>query len=947
MKVRTRVRTLLLGAGLLGAASLLTAHQTSTTVTPQTAALRDAIPVDPAITVGTLPNGLRYYVRANQRPEKRAELRLVVKAGSILEEDDQQGLAHFVEHMAFNGTRNFPKQDVIAFMQSLGMRFGAHVNAYTSFDETVYMLQVPTDRAGALDRAMLVLEDWASQVTFDPAEIEKERGVVLEEWRGRLGAGARLTDKLFPQLLQGSRYATRLPIGKPEVLKSFTADRLTQFYKDWYRPDLMAVVAVGDFDRAVVEQLVTRHFAGLPRPDRPRQRPIYDVPDRTGTSFAIVTDKELPGAAVEIDALLPAREQGTVGVYREKIVDRLFSGMLNARFSDLSQKPDAPFVQAFVGRSIFLARTREQTTATAIVKEDGVERGLEALLVELERVARFGFTAAEFDRQRQIALRAYERMLAEAPNRESGSRAAEYIRNFMESETLPTNEWEHGLHARFLPLVALDEVNRRARDWFPASNRLVVVTGPDKPGLVLPDAAKLAGVIAAAPTRPVTAYVDSTTTRPLMERLPAPGAITRTTERGGGILEWRLANGVTVVLKPTTFREDEILFRAISPGGTSLASDADFIPAASAVAAVTAGGIGAFSAVDLRKVLATRDASARPSIGELEEGLSGSSSKRDLETMFQLIYLTCTAPRADPAAFAVLTGQLKTLLANRGLAPDATFAEVLVTTMTQDHPRRRPPTAETIGQWNLDRSLRFYKDRFADASDFTFVFVGSFTPDAIRPHVERYLGALPAAGRKETWKDVGVRTPTGVVTKTVEKGTEPRGQTALIFTGPFAYDQTQRVVIRAMAQVLQGRLMDALREELGGTYSVSADASYTRLPRPEYTVSIQFGSDPARVDALVTRVFEEIDRLQNTGPAPAFVDDIRESLLRDFETNSRQNPFLLSQIIAKYQAGEDAALLWDVPEYYKRIDAAAIQQAARTYLNKDQVVRVTLRPEKR
>jgi zinc protease len=941
-----RARTTVVGVALLATAAVLTAQQ-APQVTPQTAALSQAIPVDPAITVATLPNGLRYYVRANPRPEKRAELRLVVKAGSILEDDDQLGLAHFVEHMAFNGTRNFPKQDVITFMQGLGMRFGAHVNAYTSFDETVYMLQVPTDRPGALDRAMLVLEDWASQVTFDPAEIERERGVVLEEWRSRLGAGARLTDKLFPQLLQGSRYASRLPIGKPEILKSFTANRLTQFYKDWYRPDLMAVVAVGDFDRAAVEQMVVAHFAKLARPDQPRPRPIYDIPDRPGTTFAILSDKELPGTAVEIDGLLPAREQGTVGVYREKMVDRLFSGMLNARLSDMTQKPDAPFVSAFVGRSIFLARTREQAMATAIVKEDGVERGLEALIVELERVARFGFTAPEFDRQRQVALRNYERMLAQAGSRESASRAAEYIRNFMEQETLPTNEWEFGLHQRFLPSVTLDEVNRRARDWFPDRNRVVVVTAPDKPGLVLPDPATLTSVIAAAPKRPITAHVETATTRPLLETLPSPGKIAQTTERGAGITEWKLANGVTVVLKPTTFRADEILFRAISPGGTSLASDADFVPASTAAQVVTAGGVGAFSATDLRKLLADKVASARPTIGELEEGLSGNGSKRDLETMFQLVYLAFTAPRPDPTAFAVLAGQAKAMLANQRVVPEMAFIETLQSTMTQDHPRRRLTTAETVDQWNLDRSLQFYKDRFADAGDFTFVFVGSFTADEMRPMVERYLGALPSTGRKETWKDVGVRAPGGVVTKTVEKGTEPKSQTAIIFTGPFEYDQTQRVMIRAMAQVLQAKLLESLREELGGTYSVTAGASYNRFPRPEYSVTIQFGSDPARVDALVARVFDEIDRLKTNGPTAAHVTDTRESLLRDFETNIRQNAFLLGQIVAKYQAGEDAAQLWEVPEYYKKVDVAALQQAARTYLNRDRLVRVTLLPEKR
>ena len=402
-----------------------------------------------------------------------------------------------------------------------------------------------------------------------------------------------------------------------------------------------------------------------------------------------------------------------------------------------------------------------------------------------------------------------------------------------------------------------------------------------------------------------------------------------------------------MVLKPTTFREDEVLFRAISPGGTSLASDADFIPASTAVAVVTAGGVGAFSATDLRRMLTGKAASARPTIGELEEGLTGSSSKRDIETMFQLIYLAFTAPRPDPAAFTVLTGQIRTMLANQKVVPEQAFVETLQAALSQDHLRRRLPTAASVDQWNLDRSLQFYKDRFADASDFTFVFVGSFTPDAIKPLVERYLGGLPSTGRKETWKDVGVRTPTDVVVKNVERGTEPKSQTAIVFTGPFVYDQTQRVVIRAMADVLEAQLLSSLREELGGTYSVSTNATYNRIPRPEFSVSIEFGSDPTRIEALVKRVFEEIDRLKTTGPSAAHVNDIREAMLREFDTNSRQNGYLLSQIIAKYQSGEDPAQLWDVPNYYKKIDAAMIVQAARTYLNTDRYVRVTLAPEKR
>ena len=944
------VATILLTAAIAAHhSSLATSEaQQTTPLLPATAPLSASIPVDDEIAVGRLPNGLRYYVRANRRPEKRAELRLVVKAGSILEDDDQRGLAHFVEHMAFNGTKNFPKQDVVSFMQSLGMKFGAHVNAYTSFDETVYMLQVPTDKPEVIDRAMLVLEDWARNVTFDPAEIDKERGVIMEEWRLRRGAGARMQDRMFPVLLQGSRYADRLPIGTTDVIQNFTHERLKKYYTDWYRPDLMAVVAVGDFDRTAVETMVKAHFTPLASPASPRQRPIYDVPDRPGTVYSITSDKEMTSASVEINALLPAREQGTVGVYREKIADRLFMGMLSARLTDLSQQPDAPFVMAFVGRGIFLARTREAASLAARVKEDGIERGLEALVAEAERVARFGFTPTEFERQKQATLRAYERMLAEKGSRESGSRAAEYIRNFLEQETLPTNEWEYGLHQRFLPEITLDEVNRRAREWFPDRNRLVIVTAPEKPGLTLPNEGKLAEVIKASPARELKPYVDTTGTQPLLETMPSPGTVAKTVTREPlGITEWELGNGVKVVLKPTTFREDEILFRATSPGGTSLASDADYAAASSAVQLVTAGGIGKFSSTDMRRMMTGKSAAAQPIIGELEEGLTGSASRRDLETMFQLIYLRFTQPRTDRTAFGVQVAQMKTVLQNQTASPDYAFFEALSSLRTQNHLRRRPLTPAIVDQWDLDKSLAFYNDRFADASDFTFVFVGSFDAATMRPLVERYLGSLPSTRRKETWKDVGVRRTTGVVEKTVEKGIEPKSQTGIVFSGPFEYDQTQRVAIRALAQVLQGRLLETIREELGGTYSIGATQSYARFPNPEYSLTIQFGSDPTRAESLVKRVFQEIERLKADGPSESQVNDVKQSLLREFETNARQNSYLLTQIAFKYQYGEDVASLWDLPEYYKKLDAAMVQRAARTYLDTANYVRVTLMPEKK
>jgi zinc protease len=948
MIARVNVRVLLLVA-LLTLISFLGVTQQAAQTQGPAATQTQQMPVDPQITMGKFPNGLRYYIRNNKKPEKRAELRLVVNVGSILEDDDQQGLAHFVEHMAFNGTKNFPKQELVSFIESMGMRFGADLNAYTSFDETVYTLQVPTDKPETLDRSLQILEDWAHNVSFEPAEIEKERSVVMEEWRLGRGAGRRTAEKIFPVMFKGSRYANRIPIGLPDIIQNGKAERLKQFYTDWYRPDLMAVIVVGDFDKAAVEKMVTAHFASIPAPKNPKPREIYTIPDRgADTGYAISTDKETTTARVEIDTLLPARDQGSLATYRQQMVDSLFSGMLSARFAEMAQKPDAPFLFAGAGRGPFPGRTKESATLVAVVKEDGIERGLDAIVSEAQRVARFGFTETELARQRQSILVSYERGAIEKENRLSGSRADEYVRNFLTNESLPTADDEYELHKRYLPEIGLAEINKLATDWFVNNNRLVIATAPAKEGLVIPNQAKLAAVIDAVKNKELKPYVDSVATTVLLDSLPTGGTVVKTSAiEAAGITEWTLSNGVRVVLKPTTFRADEILFRATSPGGTSVVSDADFIPASTASGLVAAGGVGKFSAIELRKVLTGKVASANPFIGELEEGLNGSSSRRDLETMFQLIYLRFTQPRADVNAFKVQSSQAKTLMMNQSVVPEYAFFEMLNNTRFQGHLRRRLDTVATVDEWNLDKSLAFYKDRFSDASDFTFFFVGSFDLPTIKPLIEKYLGGLPSTNRKEKWKDVGVKTPTGVVEKTVEKGSEPKSQVAIVFSGPFQFDQPHRAAMRAMTEILQTRLLEIIREELGGTYGITVNPGYQKFPRPEYSISIQFGCAPDRVDSLVKRVFEEIEKYKVSGPTEKQLTDEKETLLREFETNSKLNSYLLTQLTVRYQVGEDPAGLWNVPDLYRKLDSVTIQQFAKDYLNRSRYVKVVLYPEKK
>ena len=432
-----RVRALLFVVLLLSTTGFVLAGQAAAPQQAVSAAeLAAKLPVDPDVTTGTFPNGLKYYVRKNALPDKRAELRLVVNAGSLLEEDDQQGLAHFVEHMAFNGTKNFPKSDIVTFMESIGMRFGPSVNAFTSFDETVYMLQVPTDKPEVLDRSLLILEDWARAVSFDPAEVDKERGVIMEEWRLRRGAGARMQDQQLPILLKGSRYAERVPIGKPEVIQNFTHDRLKQFYTDWYRPDLMAVIAVGDFDKAAVEGLIKKHFAAIPAASKPKPRPAFDIPKQPGTMYSVTTDPETPMANVSVYSKMAFRDPTTAGAYRTQIVERLFGAMLSARFQELARKPDSPILGAGASRGLFV-KSAEASTLSAAAKEDAIDLALELLFRETERVAQFGFTPAELDREKASYLRSYEQVLTEIDKRPSGQLADEYVRNFTQTEPFP------------------------------------------------------------------------------------------------------------------------------------------------------------------------------------------------------------------------------------------------------------------------------------------------------------------------------------------------------------------------------------------------------------------------------------------------------------------------------------------------------------------------------
>jgi zinc protease len=904
------------------------------------------LPADPNVTVGKLPNGLTYYIRVNKKPEARAELRLAVNAGSVLEDEKQLGLAHFAEHMAFNGTKNFEKQALINYIESVGMRFGADLNAYTSFDETVYMLTVPTDTGKALETGLQILEDWAHNVTFDPAEIEKERGVVIEEWRLGQGAEERMRDKYFPVLFRNSQYAVRLPIGTRQNLETFKPADLVRFYRDFYRPDLMAVIAVGDFDKDRVEQLIRSHFGSIPAPSRATPRTLYPVPDHDSTLVTVATDKEATITTVSVYYKLPLEEGNTVADYRAMMVERLFTSMLNARLRELTQQADPPFLGASSAQGQ-LIRTKEAFFLSAATRDDGLLSGLEALLTEAERVRRHGFTETEVERARQNTLRYMEAAHAEREKTESGQYADEYVSAFLEDEPSPGIEHELALTRQLVPTITAQEVNALVQKWMTDRNRVIVVEAPEKEDVKLPSTAQITEVFSSVRRKDVAAYSDDVAAAALLPALPAPGRVVSERKIDAvGVTEWRLANGARVLLKPTDFQADEIVMRAYSEGGASLVSDRDFLSASFATTLASQSGFGAFSSTQLTKALAGKVARVAPFIAEREEGLTGSASPRDLETMLQLTYLMMTDARRDSAAYASLQTRFAAVLENQSRDPESAFRDTLQVTLAQHHFRARPITAPMLKEIDMERSLAIYQERFANAGDFTFVFVGNFAPDSIQPLIERYIGALPGRNAPEKARDDGIRPPTGVIEKTVRRGVEPKSSTEIVFSGPFEYTLPNRLGLSLMSEVLDLRLRDVLREDLGGTYGVSIGASSSREPTPQYSVSISFGADPQRLEALTKTVFEQIEKFKREGPTADELAKVKETQRREWETNLKRNGYWAGQISARDRTGEPLADILTFPDRLNTATPILLQSAAQRYLRIDNFVRVSLYPER-
>jgi zinc protease len=908
------------------------AQDTTHIAFPDTAKL---LPTDPDVSGGTLDNGLTYYIRVNHRPAHRAELRLVVNAGSVLEDSAQRGLAHFVEHMAFSGTRHFARQELVSYLESTGVRFGADLNASTGFDETIYQLTVPTDSARLLATGVQILEDWAHGITFDTAEMNRERGVVTEEWRLGRGASQRIRDKQFPILFHGSRYAQRIPIGDVHIIATAPRSELVRFYDDWYRPDLMAVVAVGDFNGATMEQLIREHFSGLTESVSPRARIVYPVPDHDSTLVSIVTDPEATTSGVAIYFLQPVPGDSTVGDYAHALVRALYDGILNDRLDEIAQRPGAPFLaaQSAQGR---LIRSKDVYVLSALVKDGGIADGLRAVLTEAARVEQHGFTATEMERGKATILRETERAYAERGKTNSEAFVSSYVDNYLEGSSMPS----------VAPGITLDQVNALARRWLSGRSRVIMASAPQRDTSIIPSERDLEAIADGVGRTSVVAYVDSAARAPLVPRVPAPGNVV--SERrvpSAGVIEWTLANGARVYLKPTKFRDDELVFRAFGSGGTSLADDSLLVPAQTASAVVDVSGVGTFNATALDKALAGKSVSVSPYIEAYDQGLSGGGSARDASTMLQLAYLYFTSPRADTSAFLAYQTRLKAFLANRSASPSAAFGDTVNVTVFQHHPRTVPFTSETYDKMNLDQSLAFYRARFADARDFTFVFVGNIDTTTLKPLIETYIGGLPSASGGSRWRDAGIDYARGVIKRNVHQGTEPKSTTDIIFSGPLHFSRRAVYELSALQDVLEIRLRERLRQQLGGTYGVGVSASAMHYPRERYEIAISFGSAPDRVDELVRAATEELDSIKTYGPSAADLTKVKETQLRERQTNLLNNGYWLTLLQNYLYNGWDLGDITRFPDDVHHLNAAAVRDAARQYLDARNVVQVSLFPQ--
>ncbi|MGB9851266.1 MAG: M16 family metallopeptidase [Candidatus Kapaibacteriota bacterium] len=908
--------------------------------------LDELVPPDPKIKIGTLSNGMKYYIKYNKKPEKRAELMLVVNAGAICEDSNQNGLAHFCEHMAFNGTKNFPKQALVDYLESIGVKFGPELNAFTSWDETVYMLQIPTDNLDQFLKGLQVLEDWAHNVTYDPTEIDKERGVVIEEFRLGRGADDRVERKHNKFLYYNSKYSVHDVIGDTNIIRNASYDVIKKFYKDWYRPDLMAVIAVGDFDVSQVEKIIQENFSKIPKPENPRKRTYEEIPPHKEVFVSIASDKELSFPRVVINFKGGKIEEGKYKNLRDNFLTALYTTMLNYRLNEYLRKENPPFkFFTFSGyQPLGFNNSSFVLYAGAIGNE--VNRCVETLLIEAFRAYQHGFTTTEFERAKKEILRTYESFLKEKDKTESINYAFEYMRNFLRGESIPGIEVEYELAKKWLPEMSLDEVNSLSKKFIKNENVVIAISIPERPDVVVPNESDIKKLFSEISSKKFEPYVDIVPTKPLFTRKVTEGKIVQERElKGFDAVELKLDNGATVVLKKTDFKDDEVLFNAYSLGGASLVSDEDYFNAIYAVNVIGESGIGKFNQTELEKYLSDKKVSISAQISDYQESLRGSASPKDLVTLFELINLYFTEPRIDKDAFKSVKKQLYSNILDSKNRPEKVFRDSIQCYFWNRHPRRLPLTEAMIDKFNMNQMYDIFTQRFSDPSDFLFIFVGNFEKDTIINFVKKYIGSIPSKNTKENWKDDGTYPFKNKVEKLFRKGIEKKSYVRLILTGPFEWSLRERFLTRALNEVLDIRLREVLREEKGGTYGVGIWFQQNPFPAQWYALNITFGCNPERVEELTNDAINVLQDVATNKQKDIYLTKVKEILRRELEVDQKENYFWANKIYYYYiyKDPENAIEIWK--NYIEKLTLDDILATAKRYIKFDNFAKFVLYPE--
>ncbi|MFD2586983.1 M16 family metallopeptidase [Croceitalea marina] len=906
---------------------------------PNTTIPEGNIPTNPNVKVGKLDNGLTYYIRNNGKPEDKVELRLAVNAGSIMETDRQLGLAHFMEHMNFNGTKNFEKNDLVDYLQSIGVKFGADLNAYTSFDETVYILPIPSDDPEKLEKGFQILEDWAHNTTLSEEAIDGERGVVLEELRLRLGANERMQRVTLPKMMYGSKYADRLPIGTKENLENFSYDDVRDYYNTWYRPDLMAVVAVGDLDVATMEQKIKDHFSGISKAKNPVKREAYELPNHEETFIAIASDKEAAFSRVQVmyKDRYEAPEVKTVSDYRESLVKNLFSTLINNRLNELRNSANPPFVFGFSYYGGTFARTKNAYQSIANTSPDGQLKGLRAILEENERVKRFGFQEGEFDRAKKSLLARLEKQFNDRDKQESGRIVGSYVSNYLDNTPIPGIEWSFDMTKKLLPTIKLEEIGALINDFLHDDNRVIILTGPEKEGLKQVTEEEVKALLNEIQTADIKGYEDEAVRNELIEKMPTPGAISKTTQNEKlGTTTLVLSNGATLTYKKTDFKNDEVLFRAYSPGGTSLYSDEDFLATSFANGGLSQAGIGGLSLTDINKFMSGKIASVSPSIGSFSENFRGSAAPKDLETLFQMVHLYFTALNKDDEAYNSFITKQKSFLGNLMANPQFYFQDQIGKIRNEGNSRYTGfPNAEKMDAADYDLAYKKYQERFADAGDFHYFLVGNVAEAQVADFAKKYLASLPGTNSNEKFVPTKFRRKDAFQKHIVNRGKDPKSNVSIVWEEEIPHDGKTALAVAALGEVLTIKLVEKLREEEGGVYGVGARGSLSKISFSNLTFSISFPCGPENVDKLVAAALAEVEKIKNEGVSDEDMAKVKETYLVQRKEAIKTNKFWLDNLLTAHQENRDPNAMLSYEDKVKKLKPSDLQKVAKTYLDEN------------